>query len=103
MLSPEPRGPLRGGRADGRTEPAVGEPEGGRRRVALPGGGCPGGRVRGGAQANPRARKPQGRGRAVPGEVSDPVLPRKTPRRGRARPVPETDAGGQAEHAEAIG
>jgi hypothetical protein len=47
--------------------------------------------------------EPQARCRAVTGEVSDPVLPRKTPRRGRARPVPQTDAGGQAEHAEAIG
>src|SRR5215472_6508761 len=48
-------------------------------------------------------QEPQARCRAVTGEVSDPVLPRKTPRRGRARPVPETDAGGQAEYAEAIG
>jgi len=41
--------------------------------------------------------------RSASGEVTDPMLPRKTSRELTTVPVPQTDAGGQVENTKAIG
>ena len=47
--------------------------------------------------------KPEMRCRAVTGEVTNPMLPRKAQQLVDMVPVPQTDAGGQVENTKAIG
>jgi hypothetical protein len=76
--------------------------EGGRRRVGDPGRWLSRGKHVG-RSVERFSIKPEMRCRAVTGEVTDPMLPRKAQQLVGTVPVPQTDTGGRVENTKAIG